>query len=261
MSTYAIPRRHTLQFFFKFNETEREEYECFLSGERTDYHSFENAIKQRIFNTFTAHSDFTGKNMDIVVRLLNYVKENEDSDALVIIRFEEIRDVDHTMTDNPEEMGIIGQIHNSTKRNAKFYLNEEKSEWWHMWPYLPEYTEEDEMIWPPAEDLCLPFITYKDYETFAENDDDLQKCISAFKTDMPRFLRQRWRESYEDEIQKIEKAGDIIQAFSKSIEYPGNGGDAILEDLFTCVEQEALDRLSDDTYTILGYFYHLHLAQ
>lgn len=261
MSTCPIPLIYTFQFFLKFNDTEREEYECFLSGERTDYHSFENDIKQRIENIFIDNSEFADKNMDIVVRLLDYVKENEDYDALVIIRFQGIRDVDHTVTDNPEEWGIIQQIHNSTKRNAKFYLNEQKSEWWHMWPYLPEYTEDNEMIWPPPEDLSLPFITYKDYETFAQNDDDLQNCMGAFKNDMPGFLRQRWRESYEGEIQKIEKAGDAIQAFSKSIEYPSNGGDAILDDLFICVEDEVMDMLSEDTYTILGYFYHLHMAQ
>jgi hypothetical protein len=49
----------------------------------------------------------------------------------------------------------------------------------------------------------------------------------------------------------------VIQAFNRSIGYPGYGGDAILDDMFTCVEEDELNMLSDDTYTVLGYFYNL----
>jgi hypothetical protein len=81
--------------------------------------------------------------------------------------------------------------------------------------------------------------------------------LRAFQADIPDYLRKRWRSDYEEEILKIERGGNVIQAFNRSIGYPGYGGDAILDDMFTCVEEDELNMLSDDTYTVLGYFYNL----
>ncbi len=269
MYTSLEPSKNTFQFFMNFNEEEAELYKTYLSGERTDFETFENQIKKRVADTFVGrgwesvggmdgqlYGMFSHFMTDIEVRFLDKDARDNDNDALVILRFSKIDNVDPTGDETPE--GIVTQIHHTSKRTAKFYLNDEKTEWWHMWSYFPEYTEDAEMIWPPPEDY-QPFITYKDYETFAENDDDLEQCLSAFKKDMPGFLRMQWRNEFHNRIPAIEKSGDTLQAFNKSIDYPSWEGYTILEDLFTCVEDKVMDMLSDDTYTILGYFYKIHL--
>ena len=104
-----------------------------------------------------------------------------------------------------------------------------------------------------------PFVTEKDVQVFRDNEDDLEKCIQAFQKEMPAFLRKRWKPDYESRIQVFETAEEPLTAFNQLIgNYPSDGGYAILDDMFTFVEEEDLDLLSPDTYTILGYFYDLH---
>lgn len=104
------------------------------------------------------------------------------------------------------------------------------------------------------------FISEKDYNVFRENGDDLDKCITAFHNDMPEFLRRRWQEQYATEIDIFQTAEDPITKFNEMIgDYPSFGGYAILDDLFTFVEEEDLNLLSHDTYIVLGYFYDIHL--
>lgn len=263
----VVSSKNTFQFFLDFNEEEEEIYKTYLSGERSDFETFENQIKKRVADTFVGrgwetvgemqgqlYGKFNDFTKDIDVRFLDKDELDTPNDALVILRFSEIQNVDPTGEETPE--GVVTQIHHTSKRTAQFYLNDEKTEWWHMWPYLPEYTADEDMIWPPDE-YYEPIITYKDYETFEKNNDDLQKCLRAFQTDMPDYLRKRWISDYQEEILKIERSGNVIQAFNRSIGYPGWGGAAILDDIFTCVEEDELDMLSDDTYTVLGYFYNI----
>jgi len=267
MYTSFVSSKNIFQFFLDFNEEEEEIYKTYLSGERTDFETFENLIKKRVADTFVGrgwetvgemqgqlHGKFNDFIKDIDVRFLDKDELDTLNDALVILRFSEIQNIDPTGDETPE--GIVTQVHHTSKRTAKFYLNKERTEWWHMWPYLPEYTADEEMIWPP-EEYYEPIITYKDYETFAENDDDLQKCLRAFQADIPDYLRKRWSSDYHADILKIERAGNVIQAFNQSIGYPSSGGAAILDDMFTFVDEDDLNMLSDDTYTVLGYFYNI----
>ena len=265
MYTSVVSSKNTFQFFLEFNEEDK----TFLLSDRTDIKTFENHLKKRVADTFVGRGwesvggmngqlcgKFNDFKKDIDVRFLDKDELDTPNDALVILRFSEIQNVDPTGKETPE--GIVTQIHHTSKRTAMFYLNDEKTKWWHMWSYLPEYTTDEEMIWPPDE-FYEPIITYKDYETFVENDDDLQKCLRAFQADMPDYLRKRWRSEYEEEILKIERAGNVIQTFNRSIGYPGYKGVAILDDMFTLVEENDLDMLSDDTYTVLGYFYNIQM--
>jgi len=102
------------------------------------------------------------------------------------------------------------------------------------------------------------FVTEKDYQVFRDNQDDLEKCIQAFQKDMPAFLRQRWRKEYERDIQDFQTAEEPLTFFNKMIgNYPSHCGDAILDDLFTFVDKEDMDLLSEDTLQILSYFYNM----
>jgi len=103
------------------------------------------------------------------------------------------------------------------------------------------------------------FITQKDYDEFKKNDDDLERCIAAFKREVPAFLRVRWQEKYEEEIKKIETSDTPLQAFNDCINFPSWGADAILDDLFTATSDEDLNLISFDSYAIFGYFYGIHL--
>ena len=102
------------------------------------------------------------------------------------------------------------------------------------------------------------FVTEKDYQVFRDNKDDLEKCIQAFQKDMPAFLRQRWKEEYECDIEDFQTAEEPLKFFNKMIaNYPSWGGDAILDDLFTFVDDEDMDLLTEDTLQVLSYFYNM----
>ena len=109
-----------------------------------------------------------------------------------------------------------------------------------------------------------PFITYDDYKTFYENDDDLNRCIRAFKDDFPSFLREGWELLTKEEIQEIEESNTPIETFNKIIHFPSREGEDTLDGLFSyhrdCVDSyyDVLDLLTEDTLQILGYFYGIH---
>ena len=115
---------------------------------------------------------------------------------------------------------------------------------------------------PPSdleETATYSFLTEEDYETFRQNGDDLDRCIAAFQRDMPKYLRQRWLEKYEPDIASFECAENPIEKFNEIIGYPSWGASAIIDDLFTAVPDEDFELLSDDTFTILGYFYNIQI--
>lgn len=105
-----------------------------------------------------------------------------------------------------------------------------------------------------------PFITQQDYDEFKKHDDDLERCLAAFKREVPTFLRARWRNDLEEDIKKIETSDTPLETFNEIIEFPSWTSDALLDDLFTATNEEELDLLSFDSYAIFGYFYGIHLA-
>ena len=105
-----------------------------------------------------------------------------------------------------------------------------------------------------------PFITQQDYDEFKKHDDDLERCLAAFKREVPTFLRARWRNDLEEDIKKIETSDTPLETFNEIIEFPSWTSDALLDDLFTATDEEELDLLSFDSYAIFGYFYGIHLA-
>lgn len=106
----------------------------------------------------------------------------------------------------------------------------------------------------------MSFITSNDYDVFEKNNDSLEKCLSAFNSEFPEFLRHRWSSNYEDEIVKIETSDSPIDAFNKSINYPSHEGYAELDNLFTFGENDSIG-LSDDVLRVVGYLYNIHLHE
>lgn len=186
---------------------------------------------------------------DIAIRVL------EDGNWLAIVRFQEITDIDYTGTD---QESIFTQILHG-KGYADLKLDDlsedvlyEPNNVWTIWRFNQDVTQ-----WPPSLDYT-PFITPKDYQEFEKHDDDLTRCLAAFKKDMPDFLRKRWVKRFEHDIQKIEKSCSPIETFNKSIHYPSNMSGAIIDDMFTAFDDDTANLLSDDTYSIIGYFYGIH---
>lgn len=109
-----------------------------------------------------------------------------------------------------------------------------------------------------------PFITYDDYKIFYENDDDLDRCITAFKKDFPLFLREGWNVLTKKEIQEIEVSNTPIETFNKIINFPSRQGQDTLDTLFSyhrdCLDSyyDVLNLLTEDTLQLLGYFYGIH---
>ena len=109
-----------------------------------------------------------------------------------------------------------------------------------------------------------PFITYDDYKTFYENDDDLDRCITVFKKDFPSFLREGWEVLTNEEIQEIEVSNTPIETFNKIIRFPSREGEDTLDTLFSYHRDyvdsyyDVLDLLTTDTLQVLGYFYGIH---
>lgn len=105
----------------------------------------------------------------------------------------------------------------------------------------------------------MAFITQKDYDEFKDNDDDLDRCIMAFKREMPAFLRARLNDKYENDIKKLECSTTPLETFNEIIKFPSYTGHLILDDLFTLLDEEEEKLLSGDTYSIIGYFYGIHM--
>ena len=110
-----------------------------------------------------------------------------------------------------------------------------------------------------SEEYNKNFITQKDYDEFKVNDDDLDRCIAAFKREVPAFLRVRWQEKYEEDIKKFEASDTPLQTFNEIIKFPSWTSDAFLDDLFSLTSDEEIELLSFDSYAIFGYFYGIHL--
>lgn len=186
---------------------------------------------------------------DIVIRVL------EDGNWLAIVQFQEITDIDYT---GSNEKSIFTQIlHGKGYADLNLdYLSEkelyEPNNAWTLWKF-----NEDISQWPPSLEY-YPFITPQDYKEFEKNDDDLTRCLAAFKKDMPGFLRKRWVEEFESDIKKIEQSCCPIQTFNKCIQHPSSMSDAIIDDMFTALDDETANLLTEDTYTIIGYFYGIH---
>ena len=103
-----------------------------------------------------------------------------------------------------------------------------------------------------------PFVTEKDYQVFRDNDDCLETCILSFKQEMPAFLEQIWRVSeFEQDIIKLRESKDVLETFNEIIGYPSFMSAAIMDDMFTDTPEEALNMLSANTYTVIGYFYDI----
>lgn len=252
---------HTLQFFIKFTEEEWINFDQYMKGKIASQKEFYKSIKFRIYEILKErgwedyenterqlHGKFENYEEDIVIRKLD-TDENE-YDAIVILRFEPVGEM--------REDGLFGEIFHQTKRNGKFYLNDEQTEWWNMWIFIAEFKEDKQMEWPPCYEYT-PFITYKDYQTFAENGDDLSRCLQSFKEEMPSLLKSFWSSEYQEEIEFIESSQNVVWAFNLAIRYPSWEGYSIIDDMFTFADHEQLKKLSEDIYTIFGYFYAIHL--
>jgi hypothetical protein len=115
-------------------------------------------------------------------------------------------------------------------------------------------------------DSTNEFITSADYEEFKKNDDDLDRCIKAFHTEMPSFLRKIWIHSdcenpiqYEADIKRLEQSTTPLITFNQIINWGWAKGAALMDDMFTFNSEEELNMLSADSYSIIGYFYNIHL--
>jgi len=109
-----------------------------------------------------------------------------------------------------------------------------------------------------------PFITYDDYKTFDENNDDLDRCIASFHHDFPTFLRKGWNVLNEEEIKEIEKSNSPIETFNRIIKFPSYAAKDTLDEIFSYHREyrdsyaDVLDILTEDTLQVLGYFYDVH---
>lgn len=250
----ADPDITTVQFFVPMTEIELQMLTNFIDDD-ISFGEFEDEMRNRILEKLNIpEGQPVPKQLEGELRPENIIvriHENDEGNALVICRFSIVENIDET---GENESSIFTQILHTTKRTGTFYLNAEKSEWWTMWPYLGNNRD---YLWPPPK-YYIPFITHKDYETFHENDDDLQRCLESFKKEFPAFLRVRWRKDFEHNIEGMERSSNPMLVFNSVIGYPGSSGEAIIDGLFTDLSDEEADMLSDDVYSIIGYFYGIN---
>jgi hypothetical protein len=250
----ANPENITVQFFVPMTETELQMLQQFIDDE-ISFVEFEEEVRCRVIEKLmNPLEQCVPKQLEGELRPENIivrVHENDDGNALVICRFSIIENIDET---GENESSVFTQILHTTKRTGTFYLNAQKSESWTMWPYLANNRD---YLWPPPK-YYAPFITHHDYKTFDENDDDLQRCLESFKNEFPAFLRARWRKDFEVNIQEIERSSNPILIFNTIIGYPGSTGAEIIDGLFTDISDEEAEMLSEDVYSIIGYFYGIN---
>ena len=257
-----------LQFYIHFTDAELEMYK------NHEYGCFEESVLTRVLSVLHATSHIK-ENNQINACITSHdlaLRQVMEKTGLVIARFSDVFDIDESceiLTDS-----IFSEIlHGCGFANLYLYpydkslSNEpEDANAWTMWSYdrlvVPEFDKDeniiDSLVWPPPKDY-QPFITPIDYQTFIDNDDNLIRCIDSFKKEFPDFLRREWSDEYHRDIKKIEHSNSPIETFNQIIDYPGTGGYYIIDDLFTNTDQESLKILSYDTYSIIGYFYGIHL--
>ena len=101
----------------------------------------------------------------------------------------------------------------------------------------------------------MAFVTNKDYEEFSKNGENLDGAIEIFLDEIREYFNEVWQDKYaiKEQIQSL----DCLNK-EHLLNYPSNGGDAILDDSFTGPECP-VDILSPLSKTVLGYFYGIHL--
>jgi hypothetical protein len=99
------------------------------------------------------------------------------------------------------------------------------------------------------------FVTNKDYEEFSKNGENLDVAIETFLDEIRDYFNEVWQDKY-----AIKEQVQSLDCLNKEhlLNYPSNGGDAILDDSFTGPECP-VDILSPLSKTVLGYFYGIHL--
>lgn len=99
------------------------------------------------------------------------------------------------------------------------------------------------------------FVTNKDYEEFSKNGENLDVAIETFLDEIRDYFNEVWQDKY-----AIKEQVQSLDCLNKEhlLNYPSNGGDAILDDSFTGPDCP-VDILSPLSKTVLGYFYGIHL--
>ena len=99
------------------------------------------------------------------------------------------------------------------------------------------------------------FVTNKDYEEFSKYGENLDGAIEIFLDEIREYFNLVWQDKYaiKEQIQSL----DCLNK-EHLLNYPSNGGDAILDVSFTGPECP-VDILSPVSKTVLGYFYGIHL--
>ena len=261
----GIDQRTAVQFFFTLLPSEEELFYSYKINQLT-YDEFYNVVKKRIalvlwtLGASEENEQFKGTLLEKDINIRRVTIEEVDR-WLAIVRFREVYDIDEDGLNTDSVFTKIlhgnGYAELNLSSIPEEQWNESDGSWadrtWTLWNY-----SEDISQWPPAIGYT-PFIRPNDYKEFEKHEDDLGRCLEAFKRDLPTFLRKNWQEQYEPDIQKIENSHNPIETFNKCINFPSNMSEAIIDDLFSGVDDEALELLSDDTYSIFGYFYGIHL--
>jgi hypothetical protein len=241
--------------FQHFVELTQEEIQIKMShNEEADEPLWVEKLYSRIYNAWDNISNYNNFKLSVVIEDLN-IYPIDDTTFCVIIRFKEVKNIDPS---NLED--IYEQISSNSSKSAIVNWNNEKQSKWEIWLYKGAGHKDN---WPPP-DMYSPFIVPNDYKVFADNDDDLDKCISAFKNDMPKFLKEHWNPSilteFSEDIKKLENYENTLEIFNRMIDYPSEDAITILEDLFVDITEEKANMLSDDVYTIIGYYYNINLS-
>tara|TARA_B100000767_G_scaffold72007_1_gene68528 strand:- start:821 stop:1123 length:303 start_codon:yes stop_codon:yes gene_type:complete len=98
------------------------------------------------------------------------------------------------------------------------------------------------------------FVTQDDIIELNKHGIDFNKFQAIFLKELKEFLLEVWDNKYHKELINLEKYS--IENFNKIINYPSYGGYYILEDTFTAVN---LNKLSNNTKNLIGYFYGIYL--
>ncbi len=102
----------------------------------------------------------------------------------------------------------------------------------------------------------MSFVTHKDYDILEENGVDFKSFHSVFLKELKDILLIIWRKEFHKDLENLENK--TIDDFNKIIDYPSYGGYAILEDTFTNVDEETINILSNESKSLIGYFYGIH---